>query len=408
MKNILRMFQGYGVELEYMIVDKDTLIVSPIADELIKKVSGEYVSDVEFGDIGWSNELVLHVIELKTNGPAKTLSNLDLKFFENVININNILDEFNCMLLPTGAHPFMDPFKESKLWNHEYNQVYEAYNRIFDCRGHGWSNLQSTHINLPFGNDEEFEKLHAAIRILLPIIPALSASTPIIEYKPTGYIDTRLEVYRNNQKKIPSIAGKVIPERAFTKKEYEELILRNIYEDIKPYDDDNILQNEWLNSRGAIARFDRNTIEIRIIDIQECPSADLAITLLISETLKKLISGIWSLTDEQKIWDEDKLSNIFLKVIKEGEHVIIEDENYLKLFGCNHKCSVNELWKHIFNNITITDSNLLKSIKIILDKGSLSSRILSALGNDLSKENILKVYKNLAACLGTNKMFVNE
>ena len=144
MKKPLRLFEGYGVELEYMIVDEDTLKVSPIADELIKKVAGEYVSDVEFGEIGWSNELVLHVIELKTNGPAKSLTNLDSKFFENVININKILEEFNCMLLPTGAHPFMDPFTESKLWNHEYNQVYEAYNRIFDCRGHGWSTAPVT------------------------------------------------------------------------------------------------------------------------------------------------------------------------------------------------------------------------------------------------------------------------
>ena len=176
----------------------------------------------------------MHVIELKTNGPAKTLTNLDSEFFENIRNINNILNEFNCMLLPTGAHPFMDPFTESKLWNHEYNQVYEAYNRIFDCRGHGWSNLQSTHINLPFGDDDEFGKLHAAIRVLLPIIPALTASTPIIENKATGFLDTRLEVYRTNQKKIASIAGKVIPEQAFTKKEYEEIIFKKIYNDIEP------------------------------------------------------------------------------------------------------------------------------------------------------------------------------
>ena len=408
MKKPLRMFEGYGVELEYMIVDKDTLKVSPIADELIKKVAGEYVSDVEFGEIGWSNELVLHVIELKTNGPAKSLTNLDSRFFENVKNINKILEEFNCLLLPTGAHPFMDPFTESRLWSHEYNQVYEAYNRIFDCRGHGWSNLQSTHINLPFGDDEEFGKLHAAIRVLLPIIPALSASTPIIENKSTGFIDSRLEVYRINQQKIPSIAGKVIPEQAFTKKEYEDVIFKKIYNDIEPYDDDDILKHEWLNSRGAIARFDRNTFEIRIIDIQECPSADLAITFVIVETLKKLINESWNSIEEQKQWDENKLSNIFLKVIKYGELTLIEDLDYLKLFGCEKKCSANELWKQILKIINIPDKNLLNAVNIIINEGSLSTRILKSINNDFSKENIVKTYKKLAACLNTNSMFVNE
>lgn len=32
----LHLFQAYGVELEYMIVDSDTLNVRPIADELLK------------------------------------------------------------------------------------------------------------------------------------------------------------------------------------------------------------------------------------------------------------------------------------------------------------------------------------------------------------------------------------
>ncbi|HAL85576.1 MAG TPA: hypothetical protein DCM31_01010, partial [Deferribacteraceae bacterium] len=37
-----------------------------------------------------------------------------------------------------------------------------------------------------------------------------------------------------------------------------------MYRDIAPYDPECILQEEWLNSRGAIARFDRKAIEIRL------------------------------------------------------------------------------------------------------------------------------------------------
>ena len=46
----------------------------------------------------------------------------------------------------------------------------------------------------------------------------------------------------------------------------------------------------WVNSRGATARFDRGTIEIRLLDIQECPAADLAIITLIIQVLKWLVS----------------------------------------------------------------------------------------------------------------------
>jgi hypothetical protein len=31
------------------------------------------------------------------------------------------------------------------------------------------------------------------------------------------------------------------------------------------------MDHHFANSRGAIARFDRGAIEIRVIDIQECP-----------------------------------------------------------------------------------------------------------------------------------------
>ena len=149
-KRTLGLFQGFGVELEYMIVSKKDLRVLPITDKLIYDEVGQYISDVEFGDIAWSNELVLHVVELKTQGPVRSVEGLHYKFQEHVQKINQMLEKYDAMLLPTGAHPLMDPDTETQLWPHEHNAVYEAYNRIFDCKGHGWANLQSTHLNLPF------------------------------------------------------------------------------------------------------------------------------------------------------------------------------------------------------------------------------------------------------------------
>ncbi len=105
----LHLFGGYGVELEYMIVDKNSLSIKPIADKIFYDLIGEFVSDVEFNETAWSNELVLHVIEIKTNGPRKDLNKLDELFSENVKAINKILQNYDSMLLPTGMHPFMNP-----------------------------------------------------------------------------------------------------------------------------------------------------------------------------------------------------------------------------------------------------------------------------------------------------------
>lgn len=406
----LGLFEGFGVELEYMIVNKSTLKANPITDEVIKEVVGKYVSDYEEEEIAWSNELVLHVIELKTNGPAKTLNKLEGNFHKHVIKINQILEKYDSVLLPTGAHPFYHPDTETKLWPHENNPVYELYNRIFDCRGHGWSNLQSNHINLPFANDEEFGRLHAAIRLLLPIIPAIAASTPILDSTYTSYLDSRLNVYRKNQIKIPSIVGKIIPEQVFTRKDYEKIILNRVYQDIAPYDTKNILQKEWLNSRGAIARFERNTIEIRVVDIQECPKADLALVGLFSLVLKELIEEKNISYEEQKTFSEDILVDIFLDAIKDGETTLIKDEDFLKVFGLQQKVSADELWNHIYESYTqnslIISEEELKPVETILSYGTLSTRIKKALNNDLSRDNLISVYGRLVNSLTKNELFI--
>ncbi|MBA2654289.1 MAG: glutamate--cysteine ligase [Gammaproteobacteria bacterium] len=404
MKTKLPLFSAYGVELEYMIVNKDDLSVVPISDKLIHDVSGTFQNEVEFEKIAWSNELVLHVIELKTNGPAKELKPLTHYFQHEVQKINGLLEKYHAKLLPTGAHPWMDPFKEAKLWPHDYNIIYETYHKIFDCRGHGWCNLQSVHLNLPFANDNEFAKLHTAIRLILPIIPALSASTPIIDGNLTGLLDTRLEFYRLNQQKIPSITGDVIPEVILSEQEYNDKILQKMYQEISCYDPDKVLQEEWLNSRGAIARFDRNTIEIRIIDTQECPEADLGIVSLIVAVLKKLVAEKWQPLAKQMDWSSSRLNSIFLNTIKNGMNSAI-DNDYGHIFGMKPgECTARELWQHIFNQVSDEVDNA-EILQAIIKQGNLAERITSSIKNNASPERIEQVYDHLARCLQTGKLF---
>ncbi len=403
------LFEVYGIELEYMIVNSATFKVNPIVDKLFIKKSGSITSDVENGKIEWSNELVAHVVELKTNGPTADLETLDVLFSENVREMNRLLKDFDSGLLPTAAHPLMNPDSEMQLWQHSYSKIYALYNRIFDCRGHGWSNVQSMHINLPFSGDAEFEKLHAAVRILLPIIPGLSASSPVFEGKITGFKDTRMHVYKTNQKEIPEMTGKVIPEQLFSKQEYHSGIFEPINKAIKPHDTENILDHHFLNSRGAIARFDRGAIEIRVIDIQECPKADVAIAVLVIEALKLLVSEELVTLEDQKQWHENDIFEIFNAVIKDAEETTIENEKFAAIFDLQAPVSVNQIWEKIFSMVkeNISEKHQ-KSIEFLLQNGSLSTRILNALGEDPSEEKLLKVYKELGQCLEENRMFMSN
>jgi carboxylate-amine ligase len=405
----LHLFQAFGIELEYMIVDKDTLAIKPITDELIRHELGEYGSDVENGIVTWSNELVLHVIELKSTKPALNFNALENAFADNIKKINSILAQWNAMLMPTAAHPLMNPETETRLWPHDSNEVYEIYDRIFNSKGHGWSNLQSTHLNLPFYDDEEFAKLHAAIRIVLPLLPALCASSPILEGSASGKLDTRLEFYKTNQAKIPSITGKVIPEAIFSKRHYHNTIYDKIKNDISLYDTENILNPIWVNSRGAIPRFDRGSIEIRIMDIQECPAADMAIISLVIEWIKALVNENFMFLDDQMKVKTETLVPVFDQCLTVGQKAVVTDQDYLRVFELSEPVSIGELWKNILRRLIHLSPSLESykpEIDTILSQGTLSERILAALGNDTSEENIKTIYRRLSGCLSQNKMFI--
>ncbi|MFA6242439.1 MAG: glutamate-cysteine ligase family protein, partial [Candidatus Hydrogenedentales bacterium] len=388
----LHLFEGFGVELEYMIVDRDTLSIRPIADKLMEAAcdagdeSGPAIA-VERGLLSWSNELALHVVELKTTGPVPTLDGVYRTFQEQVGDIDALLAPFGARLMPTAMHPWMNPLADTQLWPHENTEIYRAFDRIFGCQGHGWSNLQSVHLNLPFANADEFGRLHAAIRLLMPIMPALSASSPIYELRIGDSLDNRMDAYRANCARVPSVTGRVIPEPVFSPEAYEREILQRMYRDIAPHDPEGTLQEEWLNARGAIARFDRNTIEIRVLDIQECPQADLAVVTAIAEVLRALCAERFIAYSEQMTWDVEPLFAILQDVVRDAESAVITNTQYLKAFGLNApSATAGELWQHLIAAV-FPDGvpAALEPLNHIARHGSLARRILRAVDGDTSR-----------------------
>jgi len=405
--NKLHLFEGYGVELEYMLVGSENLAVLPVADQVLQAQAGVLVNEVEVGPLCWSNELVLHVIELKTNGPAATLQGLAEHFQQGVTQVNRHLSVLGGQMLPGGMHPWMNPLKETRLWPHGDNSIYAAYNRIFGCQGHGWSNLQSTHINLPFQGDEEFARLHAAIRLVLPLLPALAASSPVVEGRYTGLLDNRLRAYQQNQRKIQAITGTFIPEAVFSRQAYQQTVLEPIYQAIAPYDEDGLLQHEWLNSRGAIARFERNTIEIRLLDVQECPEADLVIIELICAVLKNLVEERWCSLAEQQSWSEAVLAKWLLAAIGDGERARIDDADYLSLFDfAGKRATMGELWQHLAGALRpelVGTPGL--PLDVILNQGPLARRLIKAMGSSPTRKNLGETYGQLSNCLASGEMY---
>lgn len=406
----LALFEAIGIELEYMIVDSESLDILPIADKLLEAAAGKITGDYNKPGISWNNELALHVIEFKTTLPAKELGALKPLFLNDIQHANAILAPLGAQLMPSAMHPWMDPISQMRLWPHEYNAIYDAFNKIFDCRGHGWTNLQSCHINLPFADEEQFIALHAAIRLILPLLPALAASSPIAEGKATEYLDYRAFVYQSNAAKIPSITGAVIPEVCRSFQEYHKGILQPIYDELAPHDPEGVLQYEWSNARGAIARFDRNSIEIRLLDIQESPVVDLAIATAVTAAIRALVADLWDTKSFFHNFSEKQLKIILDRCICCGGDALIDDQAFLQLFAFPEKaCQAKDLWHHLvattLDRQNADDAAALPTLNFLLEQGTLAKRILQALPKNFSHSALKEVYKELCSCLQQGSLF---
>lgn len=405
------LFQVYGVEIEYAIVRRDGLAVDASADRLLAALGGSPDAHPSAGNVEADNELAAHVLELKCRKPASDLAGQAGDFAAAVRAADRALEAWGCRLMPGGMHPFMDPASESGLWAHEDSAIYRAYDRVFGVRGHGWFNIQSVHLNLPFRGDEEFARLHAAISLLLPVLPALAASSPFHEGAHRGWLSGRLSHYVDNQKRLPEIIGGIVPEPAGSEAEYRERILEPMFRAIAPHDPDELLQEEWLNSRAAIARFSRGSIEIRCLDSQEGPTADLAVCRWAARALRHLVENGGDLQSLHRKTPPGLLKAVFLEAARIGGGAALPAGFPFIAFGMEPQPTVGAfagaLTQRLFpaEDLAPGDAALYPRLRLILDQGSLAERLLRAAGPSPGPDRLRAVYASLCECLPADRPF---
>ena len=242
--------------------------------------------------------------------------------------------------------------------------------------------------------------------MVLPLIPALAASSPILDGRWSPIADQRLEVYRRNSVRIPEAAGLVIPEPVFTRADYEQSIFQPLYTALRPHDPEGILQHEWANSRGCIARFMRGSIEIRVVDIQECPAADLAVVALITAAVKAMYDERWISYEEQKSYDVKTLHEVLLDTIRYAERTRIMSAPFLRAFGWTGSTGwAGDMWIRLFDELLADHTEFAPTLKMMLAKGTLSSRMNQTIGRYPDRSQLKRIIEDLSACLAEGRLY---
>ncbi|MEZ5365872.1 MAG: glutamate-cysteine ligase family protein [Bryobacterales bacterium] len=409
-----RAFEVVGIELEYPMVDAE-LQVQHLVEPLFRELAGRPCSDVSLGGVEMSNELADHVFEIKTAQPEKDLTTSEKLLAAGVKTVCGLAREkLGATLLPTAMHPFFDP-RQGRTWRRAGRPIYEAYAGLFELQRHGWMNVQSCHVNLPFGDEEETVAMHNASACLLPYLPALTASSPLYEDRLGPLVDNRLGFYRSNQARFPEVTGDVVPEYIRSLADYRTRILEPIYRRLRQTPGAERLRHEWMNSRGVILRFMRSAMEVRVLDTQECVKMDAACAAFVRAALRVMTSALRE--GRLRLPEQGLLVADFGRVVAEGRKAEVEAPHLREWLGLSsrHKQAgavMQALVERASEALTRKEAPYAALVVERLAKGNLSERIRRKLERSadahgvVPRERTVALYRELAACLEANEVWV--
>ncbi len=267
-----------GVEIELQILDKSDLNLVPRAPEILAMVPPELEERIK-------PEFIRSMIEVNT----EVCSNMD-QVRDSLTNLiqqaEKIAEANNCLLFATSLHPFAK-YSDQILSSHP------RYNRIMDdlqLVGRRFI-TQGLHVHVGMDNHEDAIRVCDNIRLFLPILLALTCSSPYYEG-----IDTGLHSYRAQLFEALPLAG--MPDELENWEKYLEMVslltntgiiseVRDLWWDVRPHPD-------------------FGTLEIRICDLPSSLSEILAVVALIQGLVVNLTESHKHLNPNMQVLKSNK------------------------------------------------------------------------------------------------------
>lgn len=367
-----------GTEHEYSL-NGPGFVPLPESDRVLAEIAGSWDGEIPLGGAKTCKELQKHVLEVIPLHPSTRLSDLEFSVQGGVREFSRRFGD-RYRLLGLGMHPTLT-LDQARVWDHGEGEYYEAYDRLFSIRQHGWLNIQALQVNLEYTNEERLVSLHNRTRCLIPYLVAVSAASPFVEGKAPGPVDNRLLFYRENQARIPAICNGIVPDPISSVADYRER-LSGVYAELRSLGA-GILCEEWVASAGVIVRFSRPCIEIKAIDEQECVFSDMALCAFV-----RALARARDLPIEE---DRDSLVAMTESAIRSGT-AGLEDE-------------LAALYRRAAKAATADERRYLPLVRERIENGSLG-QVLAERFRDTG--DLQGIMNDLAMCLVENRPYVGN
>jgi carboxylate-amine ligase len=242
-----------GVELELQILDAETLELKSLSHEILKMVPDSKTERIK-------PEFIQSMVEINT-GICSSVAEVEKDLKETYTMLNEITESSGAVLYAASLHPF-SKIKDQVVADHpRYKRIMnelQIVGRRFISQG--------LHVHIGVDDEEKVIQVNNNMRIYLPILLALTTSSPFFEGADTGLMSYRSKLF-------------------------ESLPLAGMPDYLDDWEEFNVLVN-LLNKSGIIESVkdiwwdvrphpDFGTVEVRICDLP-CSMRDiLAITALI-------------------------------------------------------------------------------------------------------------------------------
>jgi carboxylate-amine ligase len=242
-----------GVELEIQILDSETYELTPLAPEIQKLVPDSLSLRIK-------PEFIKSMVEINT-GICSTVSDVERDLTDTFNYLNNITEGLGAKLYSTGLHPFSRAADQMVSDKPRYKKIMDELQLV----GRRFIS-QGLHVHIGVDDEEKVIRVNNNLRIYLPVLLALSTSSPFYESVDTGLMSYRAKLFEA----LP-LAG--MPDSLDDWEAFNELVdlltksgtiesVKDIWWDVRPHPD-------------------FGTVEVRICDVPYCMRDILAITALI-------------------------------------------------------------------------------------------------------------------------------
>ena len=172
-----------AVEEEFAILDPETLSLTNRFEELQALAAGTELEDHLVG------ELIASEVEVRT-GRAESFAEIVARIPERRQQLRALADKLGVALGGTGTHPW-SPWQEQRIIDTPHYRRNDEILRYVVWR----NNSFGLHVHVAINGLDRAIKVTDALRVYLPELLALSASSPFVENVNTGLHSARTQIF---------------------------------------------------------------------------------------------------------------------------------------------------------------------------------------------------------------------